>query len=499
MMIRCDVVVIGAGPGGLAAAKGALDAGARRVVVLERDSRPGGILNQCIHDGFGLIRYGQTLTGPEYAVRALREAQDAGAEIRTGHQVVGIERLYEGEDKCSDRDPGSTIKVTAVSPDGLKTFAAGAAVLALGCRERTRGQISIPGSRPAGVFTAGVVQNFVNVRNVMPGRRVVILGSGDVGMIMARRLTLEGASVEAVLEVLPQPAGLARNVSQCLYDYGIPLLCSHTVSRIIGKRKLEAVEIARIDENRKPIPETKRIIACDALVLSVGLIPENEIAAAAGIELDAKTNGTLTDPYLQTSAPGIFSCGNSRRIMDLADFVSEQGEMAGRNAWIYAGTVGADRADRKNEENESGMQAWDEARSTSMKKGYPVPGTVTCTLCPNGCQVKAERIEDDRVRYRYTGNRCPRGAAFAGQEMTAPRRMLTTTVRGPGGDLIPVRTEKPVAKEILADAVRELRTFTAPDHAVRCGDVLTYITDACGVKVPIQAAADVGQLDDKPE
>ena len=287
MMEKCDVLIIGAGPGGLAAAVGAKKGGAGRVVILERDACAGGILNQCVHDGFGLIRYNEQLTGPEYAVRAIDEAREAGAEILCGHQVIRI-----GEDKT----------VIAVSRDGMKRFRAGAVILATGCRERTRGAISIPGSRPAGVFTAGVVQNFVNVRNIMPGRRVVILGSGDIGMIMARRLTLEGAEVRAVVEVLPEPAGLSRNVSQCIYDYGIPLHCSHTVSRIIGKKKLEAVEISEVDEKMHPVPGTEQIVECDALVLSVGLIPENEVAETAGVRVDIRSNGAITDEFLRTNS-----------------------------------------------------------------------------------------------------------------------------------------------------------------------------------------------------
>lgn len=463
--VNCDVLVIGAGPGGLAAAKGAREAGARRVIVLERDACPGGILNQCIHDGFGLIRYKEQLTGPEYAVRAEREATEAGAKIMTGHQVVRMERMAAGEG----------IEVTAVSASGLKTFRAGAVVLALGCRERTRGAISIPGSRPAGVFTAGVIQNFVNIRNVMPGHRVVILGSGDVGMIMARRLTLEGAKVQVVAEILPEPAGLARNVSQCLYDYGIPILCSHTVSRIIGRRKIEAVEISEVDQNMRPVPGTEQRFDCDALVLSVGLIPENEIAQTAGVTLDPKTNGTLTDEYLQTDVEGIFSCGNSRRIMDLADFVSEQGELAGRNA--VAHLTGEE------------METWDESRTTSMLKGYPVPDTVTCTLCPNGCQVR--RVADENGAFTYEGNKCPRGIDFAEQERTAPRRMLTTTVRDADGHLIPVRTGQPISREKMFDAMKEMRTFTADcTENIRCGDTLTYVTDKDGSRIRVIATAD---------
>lgn len=453
-MEKCDVLIIGAGPGGLAAAVGAKNAGADRVVILERDTSAGGILNQCVHDGFGIIRYNEQLTGPEYAVRAVREARAAGAEILCGHQVIRI-----NDDRL----------VTAVSRDGLKTFSAGAVVLATGCRERTRGMISIPGSRPAGVFTAGVVQNFVNVRNIMPGRRVVILGSGDIGMIMARRLTLEGAEVRAVIEVLPEPAGLSRNVSQCLYEYDIPLFCSHTVSKIIGKKHLRAVEISELDDKMKPVRGTEQTIECDALILSVGLIPENEVAETAGVRLDQRSNGAVTDECLQTSVPGIFSCGNSRRVMDLADFVSQQGELAGRNAAAYL--TGAE------------MAAWDESRGTSMAKGYPVPGTVTCTLCPNGCQVKW-------TEEGYEGNRCPRGEKFAEEERTSPKRIVTSTVRLSGGRLLPVRTDRAVPKESVRDVVRSLRDLKI-EAPVKCGQELYRFRDGAGDILTVTAVADV--------
>ncbi len=452
-MEKCDVLIIGAGPGGLAAAVGARKAGAGRVVILERDSWAGGILNQCVHDGFGLIRYNEQLTGPEYAVRAVDEAVKAGAEILCGHQVVRI-----GEDRT----------VIAVSREGLKRFRPGAIVLATGCRERTRGAISIPGSRPAGVFTAGVLQNFVNVRNIMPGRRVVILGSGDIGMIMARRLTLEGAEVKAVVEVLPEPAGLSRNVSQCIYDYGIPLHCSHTVSRIIGKKKLEAVEISEVDEKMRPVPGTAKIIECDALVLSVGLIPENEVAETAGVRVDSRSNGALTDEFLQTCVPGIFSCGNSHRVMDLADFVSLQGELAGHNAAAYIYSLD--------------MKMWEESRGTSMAKGFPEPDTVTCTLCPNGCQI---RFDGEK----YEGNKCPRGLKFAEEERISPKRIVTTTVKTEDGRLIPVRTDKPVPKGSVRDVVQSISKMTV-GTPVKCGDVIFRFEDASGETAAIVAAAD---------
>ena len=485
-----DVIVVGAGPGGLAAAKGAKEAGAGRVLVLERDSRPGGILNQCVHDGFGIVRYGKQLTGPEYALRAEAELAGSGIELQTGCHVLRIDPgvvsggngqtgdnrtgdgqigdSRPGDGQIGDSRPGDgRHQVTAVSADGLHRLEAGAVILATGCRERTRGAIAIPGSRPAGVFTAGVAQNLVNVRNIMPGKEVVIFGSGDVGMIMARRLSLEGARVKAVVEIFPQPAGLSRNVSQCLYDYDIPILCSHTISKIIGKKRLEAVEISELDQDMQPISGTERRIECDTLVLSVGLIPENEVAQTADIALDERTNGVITDDHLQTSTAGIFACGNSRRIMDLADFVSEQGEMAGRNAVAYL--RGAQ------------MDAWDEARTSSMAKGFPEEGVVTCTLCPTGCQVRFNEATGE-----YEGNRCKRGAQFAEQERTAPKRILTTTVKLSDGRLLPVRSARPVSKQKLPQLVRELRSVLV-STPVQCGDTVAMVSDG-GQQVAILAA-----------
>ena len=463
-----NIIVVGAGPGGLAAARGAKEAGAEQVILLERDTTAGGILNQCIHDGFGLVRYSERLTGPEYALRAEREAAEAGVLVRTGHHVVSIHAV--------DSADGGVFEVETVSRDGLEMLKAGAVILATGCRERTRGAIAIPGSRPAGVFTAGVIQNLVNIRNIMPGKRVVIFGSGDVGMIMARRLNLEGAQVKAVVEILPQPAGLSRNVSQCLYDFGIPIHCSHTVSRIIGKQKLEAVEISALDEGMRPVKGTEQIIDCDALILSVGLIPENEVAETAGIQLDPKANGVITNEFMMTSVPGIFSCGNSRRIMDLADFVSEQGELAGKNAVAYL----------KN----TAMEAWDEARTTSMAKGFPEDGTVTCTLCPLGCTV---RFSEETGAYE--GNRCKRGIAFAEQEKTNPKRILTSTVRcqspvsgSADGSvkLLPVRTEVPVPKDSMKEIVAKLKEITV-EVPVKCGDTVCVVDDGQGKAIRIRS------------
>ena len=458
-MRKCDVLIIGGGPGGLAAACSARKAGADSVIVLERDRRAGGILNQCIHDGFGLIRYNCELTGPEYAERAIREALDAGAEILPSRHVSEIAKADGG------------YEVSAYTKDGIEKYLTRTIVLATGCRERTRGNISIPGSRPAGVYTAGVAQNLVNVRNVMIGKKVVILGSGDIGLIMARRLTLEGAKVLAIAEIMSEPTGLARNVSQCVQEFGIPLYVKTTVSKIIGKKKLEAVELSDLDQNGKVIPGTARRIDCDALVLSVGLIPENEVAQTVGVKLFAN-NAVDTDRYLQTSVPGVFSCGNSRHVMDLADYVSEQGEMAGRNA------VHLIRGED--------MDSWDEEKSNCMKKGFPEEGTVTCTICPNGCQVKWDEATDT-----FSGNRCKRGARFAIQERTSPMRTVTTTVRtteGAGeGTLIPVRTAGKISKAHVLELVRQLREIeVGKDHAI--GDHV-YQTRFEGEEIKVVATA----------
>lgn len=317
-----DVVVIGSGPGGLGAAIAAKKNGADDVLIIERDNELGGILVQCIHNGFGVEIFKEDLPGPLYAHRFIQEANSLGVEVLSDTMVLDITPLR---------------KITAVGKRaGFVELEARAIVLAMGCRERTRAQIRIPGTRPAGIYTAGTAQRFVNVEGYMPGNRFVILGSGDIGMIMARRLTLEGAKVERVLEIMPFLTGLTRNYVQCLLDYNIPLQLRHTVSRILGNYRVEAVEAVEVDENWNPIPGTEEIIPCDTLLLSVGLIPENELSRKAGVILDPNTGGPVVDESMQTSVSGIFAAGNVVHVYDLVDWVTEAGFIAGKSAAKYA-------------------------------------------------------------------------------------------------------------------------------------------------------------------
>lgn len=373
-MENYEIVVIGGGPAGLAAAIAAKQNGMEKVLILERDRELGGILNQCIHNGFGLHTFKEELTGPEYAERFIHLAQQAGVEYRLNTMVMDI-----SPDK----------KITALNrAEGLLEIQAEAVILAMGCRERSRGALNIPGYRPAGIFSAGTAQRLVNMEGYLPGREVVILGSGDIGLIMARRMTLEGANVKVVAELMPYSGGLKRNIVQCLDDFDIPLKLSHTVVDIKGKERVEGVTLAQVDEKGRPVPGTEEEYSCDTLLLSVGLIPENELSREMGVELNPVTSGPQVNESLETSVDGVFACGNVLHVHDLVDFVSEEAEAAGRHAADYI------RKKRKDQTEVKRTEALSEIEQVPLLTGAGVRYTVPSFIRP-------EQMEDSlKVRFR---------------------------------------------------------------------------------------------------
>ena len=432
-----DLIIIGAGPAGMSAALAASENGLKKILLVERNDRMGGILNQCIHNGFGLHYFKEELTGPEYADRCEKLLADKGIEVRTDTMVLEV---------CDDK------KVHMVSKNfGYKVEEAKAVILAMGCRERTRGSIATPGTRPAGVYTAGAAQKYVNMDGYLPGKRVVILGSGDIGLIMARRMTLEGAKVLACIEVMPYSAGLNRNVVQCLKDYGIPLYLSTTVTEIRGKDRVEQVVACKVDDKFNPIKETEMVFDCDTLLLSVGLVPENELTRKAGIKMNDKTRGPLLYSNCETSVEGIFACGNVAHVHDLADNVSREAILAGKAAaqYVLEGTKHPEELLKINLEKTANYKG----EPTGLPEGIT---SMVCIVCPNGCQLMIDKSGG------ISGNKCNKGVEYAQAELSHPERVITSSVSLEGGSVArcPVKTAKPIPKAKIGELAKFLKTVS---------------------------------------
>ena len=458
-MKRYDLVIIGAGAAGLAAAVEAYDRGIRSILLLEKDKYLGGILLQCIHNGFGLQEFREELSGPQYAQRFVDQLNERGIEYRVNSMVINITRDLQ-------------VHYSSLE-EGYVEVQAKAIICSTGCSERTRGSIATPGTRPSGVLTAGLAQRYMNIDGYMAGKRVFILGSGDIGLIMARRLTLEGAKVLGVAEIMPTTSGLTRNIVQCLNDYGIPLYLHHTVKEIIGRDRVEKVVICPVDDNLQFIEGRDMVFDVDTVLLSVGLLPNNPLLEKIGVRLHPRSKGPLVDENLQTSIPGIFACGNGLYVHDLVDKVSAEGRKAGRNAAAYInGTLAAAEAEFK--------------VPAVGGEGHTLPeeGKFICIVCPRGCHLSVDE------NLNVTGNSCPRGKEYAINEVTNPTRTITSTVAISGSELhrLPVMTSSPIPKGKIFEVMQEIDKVRAC-APVRIGDVI--IRDVLGTGSDIIATRNI--------
>ena len=489
-----ELIVIGGGPAGMAAALEAHKKGVKKILIIERNNRLGGILNQCIHNGFGLHYFKEELTGPEYAARfeamineinGSKPSEDAGSgnvaasdpakaalpiEVLCNTMVLQIENGSDVQNiSCGADYPaegegsiGEFKLVHAVSKECYKILKTKALILAMGCRERTRGSIQTPGARPAGVYTAGAAQRYVNIEGYLPGKRVVILGSGDIGLIMARRLTLEGAKVLACVEVMNHSAGLNRNIVQCLQDYGIPLYLSHTVTDVRGIDRVEQVIVSKIDENFDPVPGTEIVFDCDTLLLSVGLLPENELTRQAGIEMNPQTRGPKLYANTETSMEGVFACGNVAHVHDLADNVSLEAQKAGAAAADYV-LNGAKHPEELLDINVEKLANY--TGEPVLEEGWK---SFVCIVCPKGCRIMVDPSG------AITGNSCKRGLEYAQKELSAPERTITSSVKLIGSKdagRCPVRTSAAIPKEKIGALADFLKTIEV-QVPVKVGDVI---------------------------